>query len=65
VLIFEGKYLNGKKQGKGKEYHYKYGLIFDGEFLDGKRWNGIGIEVNEDDQIIFRGKYLNGERQKS
>ena len=22
ILIFEGEYLNGKRNGKGKEYHY-------------------------------------------
>ena len=41
-LIFEGEYLNGEKNGKGKEYD-KYRLIFDGEYLNGKR-NGKGKE---------------------
>ena len=29
-LIFEGKYINGERNGKGKEY-YKNVLIFEGE----------------------------------
>ena len=37
-LIFEGEYLNGKRNGKGKEYDYYDGkLIFEGEYLNGKR----------------------------
>ena len=39
-LIFEGEYLNGKINGKGKEYHlYESLLIFDGDYVNGKRWN--------------------------
>ena len=37
TLIFEGEHLNGKRNGKGKEY--KYGkIIFEGEYLNGKEW---------------------------
>ena len=36
-LIFEGEYLNGKRNGKGKEYDNKGNLIFEGEYLNGKR----------------------------
>ena len=31
-LIFEGEYLNGEMNGKGKEYNMGY-LIFEGEYL--------------------------------
>ena len=38
ILIYEGEYLNGKKNGKGKEYDKFNGkLIFEGEYLNGKR----------------------------
>ena len=45
-LIFESEYLNGKRNGKGKEYNYDgfdvYSeTIFDGEYKEGKR-NGKG-----------------------
>ena len=36
-LMFEGEYLNGERNGKGKEY-YDGLLIFDGEYLNGKRY---------------------------
>ena len=39
---FEGEYLNGKKNGKGKEFDEKGELMFEGEYLDGKKWNGKG-----------------------
>ena len=36
-LKFEGEYLNGKKNGKGKEYDEDGILIFEGEYLNGER----------------------------
>ena len=39
-LIFEGENLNGKRNGKGKEYSSGE-LIFEGEYLNDKR-TGIG-----------------------
>ena len=42
-LIFEGEYLNWKRNGKGKEYDYEGKLEFEGEYLNGKR-NGKGKE---------------------
>ena len=44
--IFEGEYLNGKRNGKGKVYDYEGGLIYEGEYSDGKRINGIEYEGN-------------------
>ena len=44
-LIFEGEYLNGKRNGKGKEYEFG-NLIFEGEYLKGNRWNGNGFDNN-------------------
>ena len=58
-LIFEGEYLNGLKNGKGKEYNYRGQLKFIGEYLNGKR-NGKGIEFNDFHKIKFKGEYLNG-----
>ena len=48
-LLFEGEYLNGKRNGKGKEY-YKDRLIFEGEYLNGKR-HGKGKEYDYDIKI--------------
>ena len=63
-LMFEGEYLNGKRNGKGKEY-YDYGkLIFEGEYLNGERWNGKGkVYVDYNGELEFEGKYLNGKRK--
>ena len=36
-IIFEGEYLNGKRNGKGKEYD-DIKLIFEGEYRNGERW---------------------------
>jgi len=56
-LIFEGEYLNGKKNGKGKEYHINDKLKFEGEYLNGKR-NGKGKEYYVNDQLKLEGEYL-------
>ena len=42
-LIFEGGLINGKKNGKAKEYNNNCELIFEGEYLYNKR-NGKGKE---------------------
>ena len=40
-VIFEDEYLNGKRNGKGKEYGNENGkLLFEGEFLNEKEWIG-------------------------
>ena len=61
ILIFEGQYLNGLKNGKCKEYNHENGkLLFEGEYLNGEI-NGEGKEFYND-KIIFEGQYKNGER---
>ena len=42
-IEFEGEYLNGKRNGKGKEYYENGNIEFEGEYLDDKR-NGKGKE---------------------
>ena len=59
-LIFEGEYLNGKRNGKGKEY-FGGDLIFEGEYLNGKR-NGKGKEYDFYGKVSFEGEYLNDKR---
>ena len=64
-LIYEGEYLNGERNGKGKEY--KYGkLIFEGEYLNGLR-NGKVKEyyiniINKKLTLLFEGEYKNGKK---
>ena len=42
-LEYEGEYLNGKRNGKGKEYNFFGMLEYEREFLNGKR-KGNGKE---------------------
>ncbi len=58
-LIFEGEYLNGKRNGKGKEYDHDGGIKYEGEYLNGKR-NGKGKEYSLEE--VYEGEYKNGER---
>ena len=57
---FEGEYVDGKRNGKGKEYLGEDTLMFEGEYKDGER-NGFGIEYFYGD-IQFKGKYFKGKR---
>ena len=65
--IYEGEYLNGERNGKGREFK-KFGLrliVFYGEYLNGKRF-GKGKEYLQNNEynykgkLIFKGEYLNG-----
>ena len=50
-MIFKGKYSNGKRNGKGKEYYNNGNLKFEGEYLNDKIWNGKGYDIIGD--IIY------------
>ena len=60
-LIFEGEYLNGKRNGKGKEYYGNCKLKFEGEYLNDKR-NGKGKKYYDNGKLEFEGEYLNNKR---
>ena len=62
-LIYEGNYLYGLKNGKGKEYNDNNKLKFEGEYLNGKR-NGIGKEYNDAGELMFEGEYLYNYKKK-
>ena len=52
ILIFEGEYLNGKRNGKGIEYDSHTGkIIFEGEFISNIKWSGKGY--NEKNEIEY------------
>ena len=61
ILLFEGEYLNKKRNGKGREYDAYRQIIFEGEYLNGKR-HGKGKEYSDNGTLIYDGEYLNGER---
>ena len=61
LLLYEGGYLNGKPNGKGKEYNFLNGeLEYEGEFLNGK-WNGKGKKYYRG-KLDYEGVYLNNIR---
>ena len=62
-LTFEGEYLNGQKNGKGKKYYYNGKLEFEGEYLKGKK-SGKGKEYYPNGKLKFEGEYLNGQKRK-
>ena len=56
-LIYEGEYLKGKKNGKGKEYSND-NIIFEGEYLNGKRKKGKLYDKYG--FLVFEGEFLEG-----
>ena len=60
-IVFAGEYLNGKRNGRGKEYDSSGKLIFESEYLNGKK-NVKGKEYIDDNNVIFDGEYLNGKK---
>ena len=58
-LIFRGEYLNGERNGKGKEFYDNCKKKFEGEFFKGKK-NGKGKEFYNNGKPRFEGEYLNG-----
>ena len=60
-LLIEGEYLNGKRNGKGKEYHGNKIIQYEGEYKNDKR-NGLGKEYYYDGILEFEGEYLDGKK---
>ena len=62
TLLYIFFIINGKRNGKGREYNiFSKKIIFEGEYLNGKR-NGKGIEYYSDGKIKFEGVFNNGGR---
>ena len=53
IVIFEGEYLNGKKNGKGKEYYENGQIKFEGEYLKGKIIEGKGYDDKANEFLII------------
>ena len=54
-MLFEGEYLNDKRNGKAKEY-INNKLVFEGEYLNGKK-DGLAKLYREDGTLLFNGDY--------
>ena len=52
ILIYEGKFLNDKKNGKGKEYYENKKLKSEGEYLNGKILKVKSFD--EEGKIMFK-----------
>ena len=68
--IYEGEYLNERKNGYGKEYYDNGGIKFEGIYINGKKWNGTGYtDKNEsafeliDGNGLVKEYYDNGKLQ--
>ena len=75
-LLYEGEYLNGKRNGTGKEYYYDGNIYFEGEYLNGIRWNGKAYDIKNNalyelkngkgfvegryNNSYYKGEYSNG-----
>ena len=75
-LIFIGEYLEGKRNGEGKEFYNNGQNIFIGKFKNGMKVSGKGYKLDyeiengsgyvreyyDDGQLKYEGEYLNGEK---
>ena len=48
----EREYLNGERNGKGKEYNFDNKIIFEGEYINGERWKGKET-IYKENKLIF------------
>ena len=78
LVIFEGNYKNGKRNGHGLEYYENKVIKYDGYYLNGKKIYGKifdkegnnyfyleygeGKEYYFNGSLIFKGKYYDGKR---
>ena len=60
-IIFNGEIINGKINGKVKEYYDIGKLKFECEYLNGEKYGKVK-EYNEEGFLQFEGEYLNGKK---
>ena len=62
--MYEGEFLNGERNGKGKEYnYYNYELTYEGEYLNGEKIKTKNPDLNDDNNednndFIFKDEYF-------
>ena len=57
--MYEGEYLNGKKEGKGIKYDKEGNVLFKGEFKNNIMWNGISKVYKIKKKKNFIGNFSN------
>ena len=60
-LVYEGEYLEGIKNGKGKVYNIDGKLKYEGEFVNGKK-SGKGKEYDKNGNLLFEGEFFEGKK---
>ena len=58
ILIYEGEFSNGQRNGKGKVFYDNDILMYESEYLKGKK-TGKGKEYHRNGKLLFEGEYLN------
>ena len=61
-LFYECEYINGLRNGKGKEYNYFGNLTFDGEYMEGRIKKGKQYYL--EGGLLFEGEYLYNRKLK-
>ena len=59
IKIFNGTFINGKKEGKGIYYFENGKIQFEGNHKNDEK-NGYGLFYNENGTLIFNGTFVNG-----
>ena len=45
IIVFEGEYRNGRRDGKGREYDKNGKLVYEGQYVNGKKTNRIRYKL--------------------
>ena len=59
ILLSEGPYSNGEKNGEQKDYYDNGNIQFEGQYINGKP-NGHGKKYETNGNLRFEGDYING-----
>ena len=62
IILFEGRYSNGERNGKGKEF-FNNTIYYEGEFVNGKK-QGKGKEYNLFEELVFECEFYYDQRKK-
>ena len=57
-ILFDGNYLNGQKNGDGKEYNHDGELLFEGKYLNGEKLEGKEYEEHDNEELTKAEKTL-------
>jgi hypothetical protein len=60
--VFEGKWENDRKNGRGRHSNFETGDIYVGEYIEGKR-SGQGRFYDSAQQTIYDGEWSNYRKQ--